>query len=597
MEALVAETGAPRMFSINPQQWGRHRNHFDEFGQLLEYVNAVDHGEFDTAVQLAIEHANHSDKGPARPAALVLQRCRRGGKTFMLHAVAAKLTLKVDINQTHIIFITLNSDSRYLVGEEDAYQAILGRIAYEYTGSSWKMDYDRFSGRFTDFGVVADWVRQNKVVLIVDELNVIPPETHGYQTMSNFLDALVGRKGSALIYSTHLRETSDLLRNRLAGESALLSLRSHEWLMIPRLVNENCLRGLQNDPVSQPSFWCAVLRGRLPALLLQPQSVVTKYGAGIFPQPSSDQDRMAALTAVITGNISQLPTERKLFRAYSYMSERFASSDTNSSPRFAWPPFLISQFDVLGKDCSSLRTSLEDPSIEEAKAFEALTQLAVLVRLLSAQHHELVPHNRDIPIGGSFKATEILHVASSVTTIADVIDAVTIEFSQRPHVLQVVAVPYFASFPMYDYFVLHRAEGGWKIAAGYQCKQGTEHPNEESSPDVPLSVWIEGKCRKYRVREDGARVTRNEVRGWVLLGESDQVDMLGVSVSEALPVPFPAGALPSGHGCCSAEAISKEKNDLSEESSEASETSQQEQPVAKKARTASASGKPHKHGI
>jgi hypothetical protein len=52
------------------------------------------------------------------------------------------------------------------------------------------------------------------------------------------------------------------------------------------------------------------------------------------------------------------------------MSERFTDGQ---EPRFAWPPFLISQSDVLGKDCSSLRTSLEDPMIEEAQAFEALT--------------------------------------------------------------------------------------------------------------------------------------------------------------------------------------------------------------------------------
>jgi len=591
MEAQGAEEEAyaprPTMFRITPEQWRTHRDLDKEFGWLVEHVNPVNHGEFETAVEKAMQQAKLSDaSGFVRPAALVLQRCRRGGKTFMLHAIAKRLSNLRD-SETHVIFITFNSDSRYEIGKENAYQAILGRIAYEYTGSCLSMDYDRFKRRYDDFGMVADWVRQNKVILLVDELNTIPPDSEDYWEMSNFLDQLVGRKGSSLIYSTHLRETSDLLRGRLAGGSKMLSLRDHEWLMIPRLVNENCLRGLQNDPVSQPSFWCAVLRGRLPALLVQPQRVVTKYGAGIFPQQSSDQDRMAAVTAVITGDILQLPKERMLFRAYSYMSERFTSCDTNKSPRFAWPPFLISQFDVLGKDCSSLRTSLEDPSIEEAKAFEALTQLAVLVRLLSAQHHELVPHNSNISDGGSFKATEILHVASSATTIAGIIDAVKVEFSKRPHVLQVVAVPYFASFPTYDFFVLHRADdAGWKVAAGYQCKQGTEHPTEEASLDVPLSVWIEGKCRKYRVREDGAHVPRTIRHGWVLLGESDQVGMLGVSVSEALPLQSPADGLPVGHRCCSAEMVWAEKNaaESSQDTSGASDDSTQEQPGTKRAR-------------
>jgi hypothetical protein len=124
------------------------------------------------------------------------------------------------------------------------------------------------------------------------------------------------------------------------------------------------------------------------------------------------------------------------------MSERFVSP--RNEPRFAWPPFMVAQFDVLGKDCSLLRTSLEDPSIDESKAFEALTQLAVLVRLLSGEHHELVPHSDNIPEMNFFKATEIFHVHKTVETIDRVIEVVMIEFRQRRHVLQLVAVPNFA---------------------------------------------------------------------------------------------------------------------------------------------------------
>ena len=277
-----------------------------------------------------------------------------------------------------------------------------------------------------------------------------------------------------------------------------------------------------------------------------------------------------------------------MFKAYSYMSERFTHS-TSDSPSFAWPPFLVSQFDVLGKDCGSLRTALEDPLIEGAKASGALTQLAVLVRLLTAQHHDLVPHHRNIPAGGSFHATEIFHVEHTVTTIAGVVETVKCAFSNRIHVLQVVAVPYFASFPTYDFFVLHRNDDGWVIAAGYQCKQGHEHPSEDALPELPLSVWIEGKCRKYRVRQGGTHAPTCTVRGWILLGESAQVMMLGVSVSEALPAESPVARDPNEYGCCSAEQEWGAKNNpsaSSPNSSAASEDSQeqQKQPALKRAR-------------
>mmetsp|Transcript_24515 Transcript_24515/g.58165 ORF Transcript_24515/g.58165 Transcript_24515/m.58165 type:complete len:577 (+) Transcript_24515:284-2014(+) len=570
------------MFRINEDEWGPKRNLDAEFGFLVERVNAINHGEFEKAVEMLLEEASRDDAhGEARCSTFALQRCRRGGKTFMLHNVASKLTQKID-DETHVIFISLNSTSRYIAGE-DAYQAILGRIAWEYTGNYFTTSYDDFSEQHTDFREVNLWVRSNKVILVVDELNVITPDAPNYSKMSRFLDELVGRRGCSLIYSTHLRDTTDLLRDRLAGESASLSFRNHEWLMIPRIVNENCLRGLRNDWNTQPSFWCAVLRGRLPALLVQPQRHIELYGQDLF-RNASVEERVAALAAVITGEIGSLPNTRNQFRAYSYMSERFTTHERTA--RFAWPPFLVSQWGVLGKECGSLRTNLEDPSIDEAKAFEALTQLAVLVRLLSAQHHELVPHNMNIPDGRSFEATEILHVAHSATTITGVIEAVRIEFSQRPDVLQVVAVPYYASFPMYDFFVLHRADDvRWRIAAGYQCKQGNEYPTGDASPDVPLSIWIEGKCRKYRIAEDGAHVQKTISLGWIILGESGQLSMLGVSVSEALPASSPAST--DDHVQCSAEMVWAEKMEAaaSSESSETRDDEQHEKPPAKKPRT------------
>jgi hypothetical protein len=433
------------------------------------------------------------------------------------------------------------------------------------------LGFERFCERYTDFGDVEDWMRGNKIILVVDELNVIPYDAEGYQRMRSCLHDLVAREGSALIYSTHLRETADLLRERLAGRSAALSTREHKWLMIPRIVNENCLRGLLTKPVSQPSFWCAVLRGRLPALLVQPDSVVAGYGREIFSRETSDHDRMTALAAVITGDISQLPSQRGLFKAYSYMSERFEPDD--GSPLFAWAPFLVSQFGVLGKHCSSLRTSLEDPNIDESKAFEALTQLAVLVHLLSGEHHELVPHSGDIPEMNSFKATEIFHVHNTVKTIDRVIEVVEIEFRQRRDVLHLVAVPYFASFPVYDFFVLHRHGDNWKVTAGYQCKQGTERPSEDAASEVPLSVWIEGNCRKYRVHESGSHLARNKVRGWELLGESSQASMLGVSVSEALPLRL-QGESTVERRCCSAkEELARKVSDANSADSSSSEES------------------------
>ena len=425
----------------------------------------------------------------------------------------------------------------YTYTQEPPLEAILGRIALEYSGAidNEDLDYDMFVERFSDFTSVRSWVKRNKIILLVDELNAIPAEKPGYRSMSFFLNNLVGRLGSALVYSTHLRDTKDLLRGRQTADQPHLSLSTcdHDWLPIPRIINENCLLGLLKGSASQPSFWSAVLRGRLPALLVQYQDDIERYGIEIFPEGTTDQQRMKALASVISGNIGNLPYTRGCFRAYSYMSERFSQ---RKQQLFAWPPFLVAQEAVLGKNYAPLRNILEAPDIEEAKAFKALTQLAVLVRLLSNQPHELVPHLPTIPPTDSFAATEMYYVSQKAKTIDSVIEEVQKNFSETHHVQQVVAVPFFASFPTYDFFVLHRVnKSRWGFAAGYQCKQGTERPSEDASPKIPLSVWIEGKCRKYRVENDGTRVPRQLFRGWTLLGESSQESMLGVTVSEALP--------------------------------------------------------------
>lgn len=158
---------------------------------------------------------------------------------------------------------------------------------------------------------------------------------------------------------------------------------------------------------------------------------------------------------------------------------------------------------------------------------------------MTGLEHDLVPLNSNAIEGAGvmpFEATELFYVGQEAKTIHSIVTSISRQFSRRTNVMQVIAVPLFASFPVYDFFVLHRiSHDSWRAAAGYQCKQGTKYPNENVDEQAHLSVWIEGKCRKYRVGDDGAHVNVKEERGWLLLGENNQIGLLGVSISEALP--------------------------------------------------------------
>ena len=106
------------------------RNYADEYQALLigdggadGGVTAVNHGEFEAAVQQLRQQAGREDDSCA-----VIQRGRRGGKTFMLHAVAAQLAAQPLPQQTHIVFLSLSSGStQYDPTSEDAFTALASR--------------------------------------------------------------------------------------------------------------------------------------------------------------------------------------------------------------------------------------------------------------------------------------------------------------------------------------------------------------------------------------------------------------------------------------------------------------------------------------
>lgn len=208
----------------------------------------------------------------------------------MLGAVASMLEKQLHATgdvDTHIVFISMNTGSTYQRGD-DAYAAVLSRIAWELSGRETALSrfqipttvFSVFQNHFTGFASVLTWLTRNKVILLVDELNLIPPESPNYRATSEALDELVGRKGSALLYSTHHRNTEDLLCKRIATEdSKELSERKHAWLLIPRVKTENCLKGLRRNTTFRDSYWSAVLRGRVPALIVLDKENVPGYAA------------------------------------------------------------------------------------------------------------------------------------------------------------------------------------------------------------------------------------------------------------------------------------------------------------------------------
>jgi hypothetical protein len=522
-----------------------------EFQEILREgdIKAVDHGEFQECADKLINVCKETDKGLYRPPAISLQRCRRGGKTFMSYAVASLLEdhYRDDDTAPFVIFISMNSTSR-LFDTETAMNAVLARIAFELVRgvrSSNAMPFFKFRKQYVNFEAVSEWIEKNNVILIIDELNVVEPTRDEYETMSQFLDNLIGRRGCALLYTTHHKLQADLIREGQPQQLPFLSLRAHLWQPIPRFNSVVCVRHMGRSG----SLWSAVLRGRIPALFVLPLDQIKDFMSLV--SINGDTTRRDIFDAVLTGDISKLETGREVLRAYAYLLKRDGLSI------HAWPPFLIAQHFVLGKNCPNMRAVLEAPDTNQAKAFEALSQLAVVLRLLSSSSNacNYVPRHPQIKKSDAFSATAIFEVGGEVTDIAQLRKAVIKEFSNNRNkdVRQVVVIPLFESFPVYDFFLFFRARfktKDWKIAVGYQCKMGTKYPDSKHQAvgEVGKSVWIEGRSPITRLDPSNKR------HGWILLSREDHLHLLGESMFSALPL-----VENEGHGCDKCDANNEDE--------------------------------------
>lgn len=236
--------------------------------------------------------------------------------------------------------------------------------------------------------------------------------------------------------------------------------------------------------------------------------------------------------AILTGDIGNLESGREIFRAYAYLL------NLDGSLIHAWPPFLIAQPSVLGKNRRNLCAVLESSELNQPKAFKALAQLAVILQLMcTGKGVTCVPRHSKVTQQNALDATAIFEVGSEARNIEDLRQAVDAKFSGEEKTLQVVVIPLYAEFPIYDFFLFHRNNDvfrrqKWKIAAGYQCKMGTKYPNKEhrAAREVSKSVWIEGRSPISRAQPG------NDHHGWQLLSRGQHQKLLGVSLFAALPL-------------------------------------------------------------
>ena len=108
-----------------------------------------------------------------------------------------------------------------------------------------------------------------------------------------------------------------------------------------------------------------MLRGRIPAMVCFPNEEIQQYipqGEELFV------DRQLALGAVLTGRADGLLPGRDRFRSFCYIIAQHERS-ASRRPVFLWPPFIVAQEAVIGKNLCGLRKRFERPDLDHAHAF------------------------------------------------------------------------------------------------------------------------------------------------------------------------------------------------------------------------------------
>lgn len=257
-----------------------------------------------------------------------------------------------------------------------------------------------------------------------------------------------------------------------------------------------------------------------------------------YQQPDT-ATRQLMFDAVLDGSISSLEAGRTAFRSYAYLLQKGIDDSVH-----VWPPFLCAQKSVLGKDCPNLRGNLQSPEMNLPKAFEALSQLAVILQLMSStpRYKELVPRHPKVTDQNSFDAKAIFEIEAEARTIEDLRRAVQMRLTNNQELyaktLQIVVIPVFSEFPVYDFFLFHRQASflgqnasRCVVAAGYQCKMGKQYPDREHRAvrGIRRSIWIEGRGPVAR------RKASDQIHGWKLLSREEHQRFFGESLFAALP--------------------------------------------------------------
>jgi hypothetical protein len=438
-----------------------------------------------------MEHFGAEDEPSKRVPPMALVRCSRGGKTRALREIANALKVPVLLVSFNDYSCVLDEERITPVGalcRRIAFAGIKGRDFAEA-----KDQYEQFQSVDVTEGQILEWLGTKPCVLLIDELNNMPPSSQ----LASFLKTnFVNKRNRYLIFSSHVVSTTTELAAFMETASSRQVLVRHLPL-IPSLE-------VAKKNFSWPALNAreALFYGLVPALIYEAHLDSLPLGMGIhLPSEKRDEaigkclddglvteDRLRLLLGSFTSG-----------QANSVMTPLLQLMNTVEEKRVQWIPYhmmsVLESFSahihrqIIGK-VPLLFSSFVEAKEKSGDAWECLFVFVLIIRLYSRQlHTPILPlHLGDDyslsynePFSGKFDTPDVEAFVNGIGSPLS-----------YPHVA--IYFPSHSSFHLYDVIVVHFISVSVKKIYGYQLKEGNALPKKAALDVFEKSVVIRGQA-------------------------------------------------------------------------------------------------------
>jgi hypothetical protein len=491
--------------------------------------------------EVVLKQANLVESDNPRVSPVALVRCSRGGKTRSMMELMQQIRKKDP--KYGILYVTFNTATplQDSPSAHDPVAELCVRIAFAALKKRKPHDIKEFvdfcNKNTFDSKWVEKWLREDKCILFIDELNLV--QSIFDNPLAQFLKSnfLLG-EGRGLVFSSHVASLSNKLSSFLESPS------NRQVITLTLPVIPSLREAIKKFSYNELSARKALFLGLIPGLIVEHKyhhkpTQRRKLAVENFVEVVNAEEREVykLLKTLLTGD--ELAVDKHLLEL---MTTDVTDDDTMI---LRWIPFhMVYVIEQVSTQCLHLPMPLSkclksiadlfiqfsDAKWEGGDAWEALFLIVLLIRCLTNSFDdEVVPLDSFIPndvnVSVAYNNPLKEHCDFHTADVEEFIASIPEVSHAKPGECAIsIYYPNHASFEVYDVILAFWNVKGERYLYGYQLKEGKTIPkNGPKSPDL--------FCRSFLIRGLATQQS-STVNRWSSVSEAQLDKFFGVSAKQ-----------------------------------------------------------------